>query len=118
MHISPDEYFFDKKILRLEIEYQTEKNEGILSSQIIARQYYEMVESVYNEEDAIISEIIFEDAILDICGTISPAYIEGLKDTIKKVDNGYKFTVLNDEEYADLKSIVEKLKDYLAEYSK
>lgn len=116
MHISPNKYFYDKEIIRLEIEDETEKNKGILSSQIIARQYYEMVESVFNEEDAIISEIIFEDAIFDMCGTIPSAYIERLENTIKKVDNGYKFTVLNDEEYEDLKSIVEKLKVYLAEH--
>ena len=118
MHILPNKYFFDKEILRLEIEDESEKNKGILSRQIIARHYYEMVESVFNEEDEIISEIIFEDAIVDICGTIPSAYIEGLENMIKKVDNGYKFTVLNDEEYEDLKLIVEKLKGYLAEHSK
>ena len=117
MDIGKNEYYESKAIYQKVLDYR-EKKEGKITAQLIARLYYEDVENNITEESDIISEILFQNSIFEKVGTIPPAYIEGLKDMIKKVDNGYKFTVLNDEEYADLKSIVEKLKGYLAEHSK
>jgi len=117
MDIEKNQYYESKAIYQKTLDYR-EKKEGKITAQLIARLYCDSVEYNYNEESDIISEILFQNSIIEKVGTIPPAYIEGLIDAIKKVDNGYKFTVLNDEEYADLKSIVEKLKGYLAEHSK
>ena len=51
-------------------------------------------------------------------GFIYSSYLPLLSEVITEFDAGYNFTVLNDEEYEDLKSIVEKLKGYLSEHSK
>ena len=117
MDIEKNQYYESKAIYQKTLDY-SEKIEGKITAQLIARLYCDSVEYNYNEESDIISEILFQNSIIEKVGTIPPAYIEGLIDAIKKVDNGYKFTVLNDEEYEDLKSIVEKLKGYLAEHSK
>ena len=117
MDIEKNDYFEAKETFEINIDYRYKKNGNILTLPMIARLYYDSVEYNYDEESDIISEILFQNSVIEKIGTIPPAYIEGLIDTIKKVDNGYKFTVLNDEEYADLKSIVEKLKEYLAENS-
>ncbi len=110
------DYYNSKNLFKKTLDYR-EKKEGKITAQMIARIHCDDVE-YHDEEYEIIFEILFQNSVIEKVGTIPPAYIEGLKDMIKKVDNGYKFTVLNDEEYADLKSIVEKLKMYLAEHSK
>ena len=116
MNISKNEYYESKNLYMRIFDY-TIKSDKKITSPTFARLHYEDVENNYNEESDIISEILFQNAVIEKIGTIPSAYIEGLVDMIKKVDNGYKFTVLNDEEYADLKAIAEKLKIYLAEYN-
>ncbi len=115
MHFSLNTYFEAKSIIRADINYRAEKNKGVLTEPIIARLYDDIVDSKINDEDIIISEILFQDTIINKIG--STTYITALTRAITQFENGYKFTVLNDEEYADLKSIVEKLKEYLAENS-
>ena len=117
MDIIKNKYYAAKDVYQEELDYAT-KIEGRLTEETIARLHCDYVEYNLDKESDIISEILFQNAVIEKIGTIPSAYIEGLIDAIKKVDNGYKFTVLNDEEYEDLKSIVEKLKGYLAEHSK
>lgn len=116
MHFLPNYYFKAKNIIKADIDYSAEKNKGLLNESIIARLYDDIVDSKINDEDIIISEILFQDAVINKIGNTTD--IISLTRAITQFDNGYKFTVLNDEEYEDLKSIVEKLKGYLAEHSK
>ncbi len=116
MHILPNYYFKAKNIIKADIDYSAEKNKGLINESIIARLYDDIVDSKVSDEDIIISEILFQDAVINKIGNTTD--IISLTRAINQFDNNYKFTVLNDEEYEDLKSIVEKLKGYLAEHSK
>lgn len=116
MHFLPNYYFKAKNIIKVDVDYRAEMNKGLLNESIIARLYDDIVDSKINDEDMIISEILFQDAIINKIG--NTAYIISLTRAITQFDNGFKFTVLNDEEYEDLKLIVEKLKVYLAERAK
>ena len=116
MHFSPNYYFKAKNIIKADIDYSAEKNKGLLNESIIARLYDDIVDSKINDEDIIISEILFQDAVINKIGNTTD--IISLTRVINQFDNNYNFTVLNDEEYEDLKSIVEKLKEYLAKQAK
>ena len=115
MDIGKNEYFDAKKYFSQRLEYR-KKSEGELSETVTARLHCDDVENNNDEYSDIISELLFQEALIEMTGYTS--YLPALTRAITKFDNGYKFTVLNDEEYADLKSIVEKLKVYLAEHSK
>ena len=111
------DYYSDKNLFKKTLDYR-EKKEGTISAQMIARIHYDDVEYQNNEEYESISEILLQYAVYKKIELIFPCYFRLLLNAIAKFDIGYKFTVLNDEEYEDLKSIVEKLKGYLAEHSK
>ena len=117
MDIGKNEYYESKAIYQKVLDYR-EKKEGKITAQLIARLYCDSVEYNYNEESDIISEILFQNAIIEKMGFIYSSYLPLLSEVITEFDAGYKFTVLDEEEYEDLKSIVEKLKGYLAEHSK
>ena len=72
---------------------------------------YECVECGTGEEDEIISDLIFEDSHLKLTNTIY--HFPSLQNSIEKFDNGFKFTRLNKKEYADLKNIVNRLKQFI-----
>ena len=115
MDIEKNEYFDAKKYFSQRLEYR-EKSEGELSESVIARLHYDDVEYNSGKESDIISEILFQNALIQKTGYTS--YVAALTRAINQFDNSYKFTVLNNEEYEDLKSIVEKLKGYLAKQAK
>ncbi|MBE6861527.1 MAG: hypothetical protein E7497_01315 [Ruminococcus sp.] len=112
MDIEKNEYFDAKKYFCQRLEYR-EKIEGELSEAVIARLHCDDVENNNDEYSDIISELLFQKELIEKTGYTS--YLSALTRAITQFDNGFDFTVLNDEEYADLKLIVEKLKDYLAE---
>jgi len=111
------DYYRTKSLFEKTLEYRGKK-EGKITEQMIARIHYDDVEYQNNEEYESISEILLQYAVYKKLELIFPCYFRLLLNAIAKFDNGYKFTVLNDEEYEDLKLIVEKLKGYLAEHSK
>lgn len=115
MDIGKNEYYVAKDVYQEELDYAT-KIEGRLTEETIARLHCDYVEYNLDKESDIISELLFQEALIEMTGYTS--YLPALTRAITQFENGYKFTVLNDEEYADLKSIVEKLKVYLAEHSK
>ena len=114
MDIEKNEYFDAKKYFSQRLEYR-EKSEGELSEAVIARLHCDDVENNNDEFSDIISEILFQNTLIEKTGNTS--YISSLTRAINQFDNGYKFTVLNDEEYEDLKAIAEKLKIYLSEHN-
>ena len=111
------DYYRTKSLFEKTLDYRGKK-EGEITEQMIARIHYDDVEYQNNEEYESISEILLQYAVYNKIELIFPCYIPLLSDAIIKFDNGYKFTVLDEEEYEDLKSIVEKLKGYLSEHSK
>ena len=68
MHFSPNYYFKAKNIIKADIDYSAEKNKGLLNESIIARLYDDIVDSKINDEDIIISEILFQDAVINKIG--------------------------------------------------
>ena len=114
MDIIKNKYYAAKDVYQEELDYAT-KIEGRLTEETIARLHCDYVEYNLDKESDIISEILFQEALIEKTGCTS--YVAALTRAINQFDNSYKFTVLNDEEYEDLKSIVEKLKGYLAEHS-
>ena len=110
------DYYNSKNLFKKTLDYR-EKQEGKITAQMIARIHCDDVE-YYDEEYEIIFEILFQNAIIEKMGFIYSSYLPLLSEVITEFDAGYKFTVLDEEEYEDLKSIVEKLKGYLAEHSK
>ena len=115
MDIEKNDYFDAKKYFRQRLEYR-KKSEGELSEPVIARLHCDDVENNNDKYSDIISEILFQEALIEKTGCTS--YVAALTRAINQFDNTYNFTVLNDEEYEDLKSIVEKLKEYLAKQEK
>lgn len=115
MDIEKNDYFDAKKYFRQRLEYR-KKSEGELSETVIARLHCDDVENNNDEYSDIISELLFQEALIEKIGYTS--YVSALSRAINQFDNDYKFTVLDEEEYEDLKSIVEKLKGYLAEHNK
>ncbi len=118
MDIEKNDYFEAKETFEINIDYRYKKNGNILTLPIIARLHYDDVDYNTSRESDIISEILFQNAIIEKMGFIYSSYLPLLSEVITEFDAGYKFTVLDEEEYEDLKSIVEKLKGYLAEHSK
>jgi hypothetical protein len=109
MYIRENSYFDDKDLIYNDIKEVIVNPDNI--DWTVNRVNYECVECGTDEEDEIISDLIFEDSHLTLTNTIY--HLPSLKNNIEKFDNGFKFTRLNEKEYADLKSIVERLKEFI-----
>ena len=109
MYIRENSYFDDKDLIYNDLKEVIENPDNIHWT--VNRLSYECVDCGTGEEDEIISDLLFENSHLILTNTIY--HLSSLKNNIEKFDNGFKFTRLNDTEYADLKNIVERLKEFI-----
>ena len=111
MYIRENKYFAARDLIFNELKEVIENPDNIHWT--VKRLYYECVECGTGEEDEIISDLIFEDSHLTLTNSIYN--LSSLKISVEKFDNGFSFTRLNEKEYADLKSIVDRLRKYMVE---
>lgn len=104
--------FFDEKQL---IEMLVEKKVKMygISNELLCRLDYDLVDSG-DEEERIISNILFQNTVLKYTGEIY--YLPSLINDIKKVENGFEFRRIqfSNDEYKCLNEIIYELKRHIA----
>ncbi|MBP5431239.1 hypothetical protein [Ruminococcus sp.] len=113
MYIARGKYSEAKQITERIIEKDCDNIS--ISHSILAHEYYDFVECGTDEEDSIISNILFQNTVVKYINKIY--YLPSLLKDFEKIEQGFKFEriQLSDEEYADLKNIINRLKEFIKE---
>ena len=105
-------YFDEKKLIEVLVERKISKH-SIINDELLARLDYDLVECSNVDDERIISNILYQNTVLRYTGKIY--YLPSLLKDIEKIEQGFKFEriQLSDEEYADLRDIVNRLKQFI-----
>ena len=113
MYIAKGKYSEAKQITERIIEKDFDNIS--ISHSILAHEYCDFVECGTDEEDSIISNILFQNTVAKYINKIY--YLPSLLKDFEKIEQGFKFEriQLSDKEYADLKNIINRLKEFIKE---
>jgi len=113
MYIEKNDYNEAKRIF--EVILSKDLKDNIITKELLGHLDYDLVECSDDEEDRIISNILYQNMVVKYTG--KPYDLPSLLKDIETIEQGFKFEriQLNDEEYADLKSIVNQLKEFIKE---
>lgn len=106
-------YFDEKKLIEVLVERKISKH-SIINDELLARLDYDLVDSG-DEEERIISNILYQNIVLKYTGKIY--YLPSLIKDINTIEHGFTFERIqfSTEEYADLKNIINQLKEFIKE---
>jgi len=111
MNIEKNYFSTEKHTIEVIVEKKLNRQTNV-TYELLARLDYDLVDNG-DEEERIISNILYQNIILKYTGELY--YLPSLLKDIETIEQGFKFEriQLSDEEYTDLKSIVERLKEFI-----
>lgn len=111
MYIEKNDYYESKHIFEAILSKKLKDNN--ITKELLGHLDYDLVECSDDEEDRIISNILFQNTVAKYINKIY--YLPSLLKDIEKIEQGFKFEriQLSDEEYADLKDIINRLKQFI-----
>ena len=109
MRINKNEYLIAVKHLKETIQYYfSESKLDSLRLCYLVEEYCENF--IHTEEESLLSALTFEGVLLEVTGNIY--HLPSLEEDINKFEGGFKFSMINENEYEILKTTVNKLKKF------